>query len=178
MIIAPFKRRIDGFLIDYLIIAGYGTFIVGTISVIFRPFIQPMFLSSAVTAQLTGFFLITLPISLYFILCESSTWQGTIGKKKMGIQVVNNIGQRMNIWRSITRTAIKLLPWEVAHFAIWRLMLPSNFSEITLLIILSAVNLAIIIFLITPFTNKQRKNVYDWIAKTKVILKKERKTHK
>lgn len=178
MIIAPFKRRIYAFLIDYLIIAGYGTFIVGTISVIFRPFIQPMFSSSAVTAQLTGFFLITLPISLYFVLCESSTWQGTIGKKKMGIQVVNNIGQRMNIWRSITRTAIKLLPWEVAHFAIWRLMLPSNFSEITLLIILSAVNLAIIIFLITPFTNKQRKIVYDWIAKTQVILKKERKTHK
>jgi len=77
----------------------------------------------------------TLPVSLYFILCESSKWQGTVGKRKMGIRVVDGVGQRIGISRSAFRTAIKFLPWEVAHFGIWRLMLPTDFSEITVYVI-------------------------------------------
>jgi uncharacterized RDD family membrane protein YckC len=166
---ASFKIRIYAFLLDYLVIVLYGIFVVGTISIVFRSFINPLFSSSPVIAELTGFFMITLPVSLYFIICESSKWQGTWGKRKMGIRVVNDVGQRIGIVHSTLRTAIKFLPWEVAHFGIWRLVLPTNFSEITVYIILNAVNLAILIYLIIPLTNKKRKNVYDWIVGTKVI---------
>lgn len=78
---APFKTRIYAFLLDYLIIVLYGIFVVGTISFVFRPFITPLLSSSSIMAELTGFLLITLPVSLYFILCERSRWQGTWGKK-------------------------------------------------------------------------------------------------
>src|SRR5690625_1402500 len=166
---APFKKRIYAFLIDYLLIALYGIIVVGTISIVCRPYVEPLFSSSPVTAQLTGFFMTTLPVSLYFILCEWSKWQGTFGKRKMGIRVVDNIGQRIGLRHSTVRTVIKFLPWEVAHFGIWRLMLPSNIPEMTVLIILIAVYLAILVYLITPFTNKEKKNVYDWVAGTKVI---------
>ena len=113
--------------------------------------------------------MITLPVSLYFILCECSKWQGTLGKRKMGIRVVDGVGQRIGIGRSAFRTAIKFLPWEVAHFGIWRLMLPTDFSEITVFVIINAVNLAILLYLIIPLTNKKRKNVYDWVAGTEVV---------
>lgn len=166
---APFKKRIYAFLIDYFLIALYGIFVVGTIAFVCRPYIEPLFSSSPVTAQLTGFFMITLPVSLYFILCECSKWQGTLGKIKMGIRVVDNAGQRIGVGHSTVRTVIKFLPWEVAHFGIWRLMLPSNLSEMIVFTILIAVNLAILVYLITPFTNKEKKNVYDWVAGTKVI---------
>lgn len=166
---APFKKRIYAFLLDYLVIAGYGIFVVGTISFVFRPYIEPLFSSSPVTAELTGFFMITLPISLYFILCECSKWQGTLGKKKMGICVVDGFGQRIGISRSVIRTAVKFLPWEIAHFGVWRLMLPSSLSEITVYIILNVVNLAILTYLIIPFTNNKKKNVYDWVAGTEVV---------
>jgi len=166
---APFKKRIYAFLLDYLLIALYGIFVVGTISFVCRPYIEPLFSSSLVTAQLTGFFMITLPVSLYFILCECSKWQGTLGKRKVGIRVADNVGQRIGMGHSTVRTIIKFLPWEVAHFGIWRLMLPSNLSEKTVFIILIAVNLAILVYLITPFTNKRKKNVYDWVACTEVI---------
>lgn len=169
MTYASYRIRIYAFLIDYLVIVIYGIFIVGTISIVFRSYIGPLFSSSPVTAELTGFFMITLPVSLYFILCECSKWQGTLGKRKMGIHVVNSVGQRIGIGRSAFRTAIKFLPWEVAHFGIWRLLLPTNLTQITVYVILNAVNLAVIIYLIIPLTNKKRKNVYDWIAGTKVV---------
>lgn len=166
---ASFKKRIYAFLLDYLVIIAYGIIVVGTISFVFRPYIEPLFSSSPVTAELTGFCLITLPVSLYFILCECSKWQGTFGKRKMGIRVVDSSGQRIGIGRSIARTVIKFLPWEVAHFGIWHLILPSRIPEIAVLIVLIAVNLAIVTYLIIPFTNKKRQNVYDWIAGTTVI---------
>lgn len=166
---AAFKIRIYAFLLDYLLIVIYGIFVVGTISFVFRSYINPLFLSSPVTAELTGFFMMTLPVSLYFILCECSKWQGTLGKRKMGIRVVDGVGQRIEIGRSAFRTAIKFLPWEVAHFGIWRLMLPTDFSEITIYVVLYAANLVILLYLIIPLSNKKRKNVYDWIAGTEVV---------
>lgn len=166
---ASFKIRIYAFLLDYLVIFIYGIFILGTISLVFKSYINHLFTSSPVTAELTGFLMITLPASLYFILCECSKWRGTLGKRKMGICVVDGFGQRIGIGRSAFRTAIKFLPWEVAHFGIWRLKLPTDFSEITILVILNAVNLVILLYLIIPLTNKKRKNVYDWIAGTEVV---------
>ena len=166
---APFKIRVYAFLLDFFVIAIYGIFVVGTISFVFRPYIESLFSSSPVTAELAGFVMITLPVSLYFILCDCSKWQGTLGKKKMGISVVDGFRQRIGIGRSVVRTVIKFLPWEVAHFGIWQLMLPSTLSEMTVLIILNAVNLAILVYFIVPLTNKKRKNVYDWVASTEVI---------
>ncbi|ALC80301.1 RDD family protein [Bacillus gobiensis] len=64
MTYAPLKIRIYAFLFDYLIIVLYGIFVVGTISVIFRPFITPLFSNSPAAAELTGFFLVTLPTAL------------------------------------------------------------------------------------------------------------------
>lgn len=87
----------------------------------------------------------------------------------MGISVVDGFRQRIGIGRSVVRTVIKFLPWEVAHFGIWQLILPSTLSEMTVLIILNAVNLAILVYFIVPLTNKKRKNVYDWVAGTEVI---------
>jgi uncharacterized RDD family membrane protein YckC len=165
---AAFKIRIYASLLDYLVIVMYSVFI-GGISFVFRSFLTQLFTGSPVKAELTGFFMMTLPVSLYFILCECSKWQGTLGKRKMGIRVVDGVGQRIGIGRSAFRTAIKFLPWEVAHFGIWRLMLPTDFSEFTVYVILYAVNLVILLYLIIPLTNKKRKNIYDWIAGTEVV---------
>lgn len=115
---APFKLRIYAFLFDYLIIIIYGVVVVGSISFLFQPYTTDLFSTSPVAAQLTGFLMMTLPVSLYFILWECSKWQGTWGKRKMGIRVVDNNGQRIGIGRSFIRTAIKFLPWETAHFGI------------------------------------------------------------
>ncbi|RWZ54519.1 RDD family protein [Halobacillus fulvus] len=166
---APFKIRIYAFFIDYIIIALYGVLVVGSISYLFRPAVLPLFTGSPVTAQWTGFLLITLPVTLYFLFAECSKWQGTIGKRKLGIRVADRAGNRIEIGRSFIRTGIKFLPWEVAHFSIWRLQLPNDYSESTLLILLIGVNVMILLYLVTPFMNKKKKNLYDGVAGTMVI---------
>ena len=46
---------------------------------------------------------------LYFAVCESSSWQATIGKLAMGIRVTDLQGQRISFPRALGRYAAKLL---------------------------------------------------------------------
>lgn len=166
---ASFKSRIVAFLLDYLVIVLYGIFVVGTISLVFGPWVSPLFSKSPVIAQFAGFLMITLPVSFYFIWCECSTGQGTWGKRKMGIRVVDDTGQRIRVFRATIRTVIKFLPWEVAHFGVWHFILPSSLEQSTVLVILITVNVIALLYLVFPLTNKRRKNIYDWVAGTVVI---------
>jgi len=46
---------------------------------------------------------------LYYALCESSSWQGTIGKKVLGLRVTDMNGQRINFARATGRHFGKIL---------------------------------------------------------------------
>ncbi|MBY0599392.1 RDD family protein [Bacillus bingmayongensis] len=87
------------------------------------------------------------------------------------MQVVDISSQRIGLGRSIFRTTVKFLPQEISHFCIWCLILSTNLLEITVLTILSAVNLVAFIYLLSQLMNKKRKTLYDWIAGTKAISK-------
>jgi uncharacterized RDD family membrane protein YckC len=167
--IATIRLRLIALMIDYIVILVYGLGLWG-ISFLFKPFLTSLFTTSAGKAQLTGFVLITLPITLYFIILESSKLMGSIGKRKVGIAVTNNEGERISFPRSLIRNMIKFTPWELAHFAIWRLRLPTTFSDSFILGILIMVNVIILIYIILPFLNKDKKSLYDWAAGTKVVV--------
>jgi uncharacterized RDD family membrane protein YckC len=46
---------------------------------------------------------------LYFALCESSTWQGTLGKLAVGIRVTDSHGARIGLGRALGRYGGKLI---------------------------------------------------------------------
>jgi Predicted membrane protein/domain len=46
---------------------------------------------------------------LYFAVCESSAWQGTLGKLALGIRVTDMQGNRISFPRALGRYAAKLL---------------------------------------------------------------------
>jgi uncharacterized RDD family membrane protein YckC len=167
--IAPMRYRFIALAIDYLVFVIYGVFLFG-LSFLFRPLFSELFTSSAEVAQLTGFVFITLPVIMYFVLGESSKGMGSIGKRKLGLAVTDHKGERIRIFRSLIRNLIKFTPWELAHFAIWRLRFPTSFSESFLLGILIMVNVIVLIFIFCPFLNRNRKSLYDWLAGTKVII--------
>lgn len=48
-------------------------------------------------------------IFIYWILLESSVWQGSIGKKIMGIKVVTSEGGKPTIFQAIARNLLKIL---------------------------------------------------------------------
>lgn len=47
--------------------------------------------------------------AIYFILMESSAWQGTVGMRVLGIRVVDYKGQRLTLARSFARNLCKLI---------------------------------------------------------------------
>lgn len=67
-----------------------------------------------------GYILLTisLPVWCYFAFSESSSWRATIGKRLLGLRVTDVAGKRIGIGRSVLRTAVKLLPWDLAHLTI------------------------------------------------------------
>jgi uncharacterized RDD family membrane protein YckC len=115
--------RIKAFALDYIIIAGYLIFVVGFGVVLntFFPTVAHRLFSNPLSGQITGFLMITLPVSLYFILFESSVWKATWGKQKKGLQVTRTDGARLTILRASSRTLLKFIPWELAHTCIWQI---------------------------------------------------------
>ncbi|UGB37983.1 RDD family protein [Frateuria soli] len=61
----------------------------------------------------TGVAMTAILVWLYFAICESSAWQGTVGKLAMGIRVTDLDGNRIGFWRALGRYAAKLLSWMI-----------------------------------------------------------------
>lgn len=57
----------------------------------------------------------SIPTWLYFILSDHSKMGATIGKRLFHLRVKTKNGSRLSFMRAFVRTAIKLLPWEMAH---------------------------------------------------------------
>jgi uncharacterized RDD family membrane protein YckC len=113
-------RRIGAFAIDWCLAAAY----VGALTAIifttgFVRLESPDTTADRVAGQLLAFAVLTGPVILYFSLMEASHWQATIGKRLLGVRVVGPADARLTVARSLARSALKFLPWEVAHTAIW-----------------------------------------------------------
>ena len=167
---AGFWKRATAFALDYVIIALYLATLT-LISLLLNSFfgVAQWLFSDRVRAQLSGFLLITLPITLYFAFSESSHRRATWGKAKVRVQVTDYHGERIGFWRSLARTALKFVPWELSHTLIWQItFFPMNSPAwvnygFVLVYGLIGLNLAGILF------TKQHQSIYDLLAKTYVI---------
>ena len=64
-----------------------------------------------------------IAIALYFILLESSPWQGTIGKRVLGMKVELVNGNRINIVQATIRYVIKVFTLALIGIGYWPLFL-------------------------------------------------------
>lgn len=62
-------------------------------------------------------------VALYFILLESSPWQGTIGKRVLGMKVELVNGNRINIVQVTIRYVIKVFTLALLGIGYWPLFL-------------------------------------------------------
>ncbi len=163
--------RLKAFMLDYIGIVLYLLMVI-VLTTFIAPGIQNLFQASLGIAQLTGFLLVTLPISLYFAVFDSRHFHGTFGKKKMKLQVVGLNGEGIGIVRSAIRVAIKFLPWELSHFLVYRLVQAGEASiPLSLAIIGGAIYGLMILYIATAFFSKQKRAFYDFLSGTKVIKK-------
>lgn len=160
-----FGSRIIALLWDYVIILGY-LFLLFGVSFLERPLLIQLFTSSPLSAEITGFILITLPVYLYFALCEGSKSHATWGKRIMGIEVAGVHGQPIGLRSSFFRSALKLLPWELAHFTIWHIVTPTEYPEFIIYLLFAIVYGLVIGNLISALLSKNKQTLYDIVAGT------------
>jgi uncharacterized RDD family membrane protein YckC len=116
-------RRIAAFLVDYLVIAAYIGLLTSLGGAVRRALHRRLRPPRTATAKRVGhgvaFLTLTLPVVLYFAVLEASRAQATPGKRALRVRVTTVDGGRIPLRRSLVRAALKFLPWEVAHTAIW-----------------------------------------------------------
>jgi uncharacterized RDD family membrane protein YckC len=97
---AGFWRRFAAYAIDYLLVLLGGAAL-GAVAI----------LSGVVEDGTQGRFTLWLLVGyfLYCALLESSPWQATVGKRVIGIKVVNRRGERIGFARAAARFVAKLL---------------------------------------------------------------------
>ncbi|WP_235549278.1 MULTISPECIES: RDD family protein [unclassified Paenibacillus] len=160
-----FATRIMAFFLDYIIILGYIILLIG-VSFLARPQLIPLFTTNPLLAEITGFLFITLPVYLYFAVCEGSKSHATWGKRKMGIVVAGIYGQPIGFGSSLFRSALKFIPWELAHFTIWHMVIPSEYPNYLIYSLLGTVYGLVLIYMISPLWSKNNQTVYDSIVGT------------
>lgn len=163
--------RVKAFAWDYPIIAVYLILLVATGSLLNRFFPQTAagLFGSPLRGQMVGFLLLTLPVSLYFALLEASEKQATLGKRRMKLRVVDIRGQRLSLARALGRTALKFIPWELAHTCIWQAgaapgLTTAGFVLVWVLVFANAASL-----LVDP----SRQTLYDRLAGTFVVAENQ-----
>ena len=166
---AGFWQRVKAFALDYIIILLYLALLTLLSLLINWVFSGNEWLfADRVRAQLTGFFLITLPVALYFAFGESSAQQATWGKKRGGLMVTDTNGARISFWRSLARTFLKFIPWELSHTLIWEIYFSPQTNSLLInygfLLVYALIGLNIASLLIT----KKHQTLYDLLAKTYV----------
>lgn len=115
--------RMLAFGFDYVLICGYMLVLVIVSMVLRRPLgalLAPVF-STPIRRDLGAFLVLILPVLLYCAAAESSPRAATWGKWKRGLQVLDPQGKRLSRRRAFARSALKFLPWQVAHTSLFHI---------------------------------------------------------
>lgn len=166
--------RVKAFGVDYLFIAAYLIVLTGAVWGLrltpLRGLLARLY-GAPSTAQLTDSLLFDIPVMLYFALFESSAWQATPGKRRIGLRVVTESGQRVGLPRALGRIILKFLPWEIAHTSIWRTPgWPRHAQPTTInLVGYLAVYALLGVYIVTLLTSGARQTLYDQLTQTRVV---------
>lgn len=118
------RDRLWAFAFDYVLILGYLAILTGigvflTVGPVGAEWSELM--SDPVRADLVAFLLAVLPVTIYFALGEASDAGATWGKRRVGIRVTGPGGGSPGLARSLARSGLKFLPWQMAHTAMFHI---------------------------------------------------------
>ncbi|MEH7239322.1 RDD family protein [Bacillus sp. JJ1562] len=166
---ASFLLRFKAFMIDYILILVY-LVVLFIINVFLFPGLQEFFKGSVVVAQFTGFLMVTLPVSLYFIISDSKIGGQSFGKRKSGIRVIRKNEEAVSLLQMAFRTLVKFLPWELSHFLVYRLMYLGDIEFPFAYTLIGGLIYALMIsYILTCIFTKKKQSLYDILAKTYVV---------
>ncbi len=106
-------RRLLAFAMDWLIVVLWGGLLFGAVMIATSG--NPSRPENPWKAQAIGLLTMTLPVTLYFALCESSAMRASLGKRILGLVVSRETGERLVFESALLRNAVKFVPWECGH---------------------------------------------------------------
>jgi len=110
----------------------------------------------------------SLPVWTYFIWNERRSG-ATIGKRLFRLKVTGEAGSGIARKQAFTRTAVKLLPWELTHLIVlvpqpwWDVDTPPHFALIYI------PNALMVLYIIALLINRGERGIHDVCARTRVI---------
>ena len=106
-------RRLLAFAMDWVVVALWGGALFGAVMIATDG--SPPRPDNPWKAQGIGLLMMTLPVTLYFALCESSAMRASLGKRVLGLVVSRETGERLEFRSALLRNAVKFVPWECGH---------------------------------------------------------------
>jgi uncharacterized RDD family membrane protein YckC len=178
---AGFLPRLGAFALDFIPILGYIliTLVIG-ITIVTGTFKGQSTgaYSNPVLFDAIAFVTVVLPVILYFGIQESSVKRATWGKRRMGLIVVTQNGGRVSFGRALLRSAIKFLPWQMAHTCIFNIPgWPFAVQDFPAWVMTGFIVMYVIVAIyLLSLLIKPYRTPYDWIAGTVVAGFRDRVT--
>jgi len=117
-----------------------------------------------------AFVTLVLPVALTFAYQEAGPRQATLGKRRMGLVAVDGNGSRLAPGRSLARSALKLLPWQLGHSAVFRLV--ADADSVAWLIVSLVAQAIVLVSLSMVVLGAQGRALHDVVAGTRVAVRK------
>jgi uncharacterized RDD family membrane protein YckC len=108
-----------------------------------------------------------LPVMFYFAFTEASVSGASIGKRRAGLRVVGLDDQRLPLIRSLLRSALKVLPWQAGHTAVFQASLGGR-EGVAIGASVPAYSL-VGVYIVSALRSSERRSVYDRIAGSRVV---------
>ena len=105
--------RLLAFAVDWLVVVLWGGVLFGAVMIATNG--NPPRPENPWKAQAIGLLTMTVPVTLYFALCESSALRASLGKRVLGLVVSRETGERLLFGSALLRSAFKFVPWEFGH---------------------------------------------------------------
>ena len=156
-------RRVAAYLLD-----------VSVLFAVLAPFgygVQRALGVSPVSAQgvyITLVFNFSLPAWMYFALADRSRDGATLGKRLLSLRTEAERGGPIGFGRAIARTAVKMIPWEVAHAAAFLFAPALGAFGVGNWIGIGVSYVLIFAYLAVAWRTKGRRSVHDFVAATTV----------
>jgi len=173
--IPSFRRRVAAFALDYVLIAAYLA-VLGVVGSVLA--FGPMgdrwqeLVSNPHRMDLVAFSTAILPVIIYFTLLEGSARGATWGKRRMRLRVARTGGGHLGRGRALVRSAVKFLPWQLAHTCLLHIPgWPAETQEPQLWVVAGMVLAWVLVglYIVALGVHPDRRTPYDWVAGSQVV---------
>ncbi len=165
---APGWLRLRASGADYVVIVGWLAILTAAGFAI-RPLLPPQSGAlSPVAADAVAFLFSVLPVWVYLSVTEGGALQATWGKRWTRLRVIAADGGEPGPGRAVIRNAVKLLPWELAHLAVARLILGVD-QQVTIGVTYALSVLIPVVSVVMMARDPLRRALHGRVAGTRVV---------